>query len=92
MSDELKDNSRIILALDVDSVGKAVELMDAVRGQIGMVKIGIELINAQLAGNVAEYAEVRNIGVFWDAKLDDIPTSVGKATKGSGGMQGCADD
>lgn len=80
MNDAMPGDSRIILALDVDEVEKAVTLMDAVRGNIGMVKIGIELINAQRAGTVAEHAAERNLGVFWDAKLDDIPTSVGKAT------------
>lgn len=87
MNDE-QNRSRIILALDVDEVGKAVTLMDAVQGHIGMVKIGIELINAQLAGTVAEHAAERNLGVFWDAKLDDIPTSVGKATAVVAGRKG----
>ncbi len=83
-----QNGSRIILALDVDTVEKAVELMDAVQGQVGMVKIGIELINAQIAGEVAEEAASRNLGVFWDAKLDDIPTSVGKATTVVAGRKG----
>lgn len=88
MSDTHQSDSRIILALDVDDVQKAVALMDAVQGKVGMVKIGIELINAQLAGTVAEHAVARNLGVFWDAKLDDIPTSVGKATKVVAGRKG----
>ena len=80
--------SRIILALDVDSVEKAVQLMDATKDHIGMVKIGLELINAQLAGEVAKAAHARSVGIFWDGKWDDIPTTAGNAMKVTAQMPG----
>jgi orotidine-5'-phosphate decarboxylase len=73
--------NRIILALDVDTVEKAHELMTAVSLQVSYVKIGLELINAQLAGKVAEIANGLGFRVFWDGKLKDIPTTVAKAVK-----------
>lgn len=73
--------SRIILALDVNSVKKAEELMDAVQGQVKIVKVGLELITAQLAGQVTENAIQRGFEVFWDGKPDDVPRTIGKAVK-----------
>lgn len=73
--------SRIILALDANSVKRANELMDAVRGHVQVVKIGLELITAQLAGEVTENAIRRGFDVFWDGKPDDVPRTIGKAVK-----------
>ena len=79
--------SRIILALDVNTVKRATELMDAVRAsegrekKVGMVKIGLELITAQIAGEVAENALRRGFEFFWDGKPDDVPRTIGKAVK-----------
>jgi len=56
--------------------------MDAVKdGRVGMVKVGLELITAQIAGEVAENAQKRGLDVFWDGKPDDIPRTIGKAVK-----------
>lgn len=46
-----------------------------------MVKIGLELISAQLAGEVAENALKRGFDFFWDGKPDDVPRTIGKAVK-----------
>lgn len=71
--------SRIILALDVDTVEKAFELMAKLRHFVGMVKVGLELINEQLAGKVVKEAEKLELDVFWDGKPDDVPRTIGKA-------------
>ncbi len=74
-------DSRIILALDVNTVRAATDMMDAVKGKIAMVKIGLELITAQIAGEVAEDAIRRGFGVFWDGKPDDVPRTISKAVR-----------
>lgn len=79
MSDALKNGSRIILALDVDTVEKALHLMATLRHFVGMVKVGLELINEQLAGAIVKEAEKLGLDVFWDGKPDDVPRTIGKA-------------
>ncbi|MEK7208424.1 MAG: orotidine-5'-phosphate decarboxylase, partial [Patescibacteria group bacterium] len=43
--------------------------------------VGLELITAQLAGEVTERARGRGYAVFWDGKPDDVPRTIGKAVK-----------
>ncbi|MCX7047100.1 MAG: orotidine-5'-phosphate decarboxylase [Candidatus Sumerlaeota bacterium] len=74
-------DSRIILALDVPSLGSAEQLMDAVGGEIGYVKIGLEAINAQIASQIAKSATARGYQIFWDCKLDDTPHTIGAASR-----------
>lgn len=79
------EKSRIILALDVNSVNRANELMDVMHGQVNVVKVGLELITAQIAGEVTENAIRRGFEVFWDGKPDDVPRTIGKAVKEAAG-------
>lgn len=81
MSDKPRNSSRIILALDVNTVSRAIGLMDAVQDKVRMVKVGLELISAQIAGEVTEAAIKRGFEVFWDGKPDDVPRTTGKAVK-----------
>ncbi|MFP3901592.1 MAG: orotidine-5'-phosphate decarboxylase [Acidimicrobiia bacterium] len=71
---------RLVLALDVDDVVEAVRLVRELRPWFGTFKVGLELFSA--AGPDAVSA-VRNQGVdvFHDAKLHDIPTTVGRAAR-----------
>lgn len=80
--------SRIILALDVDTIKKAVDLMETLKGHIGMVKVGLELISAQVAAEVCEEADRRGLSVFWDGKPDDVPRTVGRAVAKAAGHLG----
>ncbi|OHA27877.1 MAG: orotidine 5'-phosphate decarboxylase [Candidatus Taylorbacteria bacterium RIFCSPHIGHO2_02_FULL_45_35] len=82
MSPPQENKSKIILALDVNTIGRACELMDEVGVErIGVVKVGLELITAQIAGEVATCAIRRGFHVFWDGKPDDVPRTIGKAVK-----------
>ncbi len=81
MSDEPRNTSRIILALDVDNTHAAREILTEVREQILWAKLGLELINAQKAHEVASMAHQLGYKVFWDGKLKDIPRTIGAATK-----------
>jgi orotidine-5'-phosphate decarboxylase len=80
-SDVTESDSRLILAVDVNTVSAAASLMQSVAGHMPAVKIGLELINAQLAGIVAKIAVELGFKVFWDVKLHDIPTTVEKAAR-----------
>ncbi|MCD8024966.1 MAG: orotidine-5'-phosphate decarboxylase [Candidatus Gastranaerophilales bacterium] len=69
---------RIILALDVDTVEEAKELVLELRDYVGFFKIGLQL---QSCGYEACEA-VKSLGgkVFYDMKFHDIPNTVARAS------------
>ena len=78
MADEVRQ--MLALALDVDDLDEARRTAAALAPWIGVAKIGLELYGA--AGPAAVTA-LRDDGfrVFLDAKLHDIPTTVGRAAR-----------
>jgi len=68
----------VCVALDTPDPAAARALLEAVRGHVGMAKIGMELFYAQ---GSAGYREVAAAGVpiFLDLKLHDIPNTVAGA-------------
>lgn len=81
MNDTLPAKSRIILAVDVDSVAKARALLDQVASTIGYVKFGLEFANANGWGVAHEIAADYGLQVMADAKTKDIPNTVFGAVK-----------
>lgn len=92
---------RIIVALDVDSVDKALDLVEKLGPHVGGFKIGLELITAMLAliisGNHDDaydnFKKIRRLfatigcnKVFWDGKFDDIPNTIAGATRAVAGL------
>ncbi len=85
---------RIIVALDVSSVKKAIALVEELKDHVGMFKIGLELMNTMLAHVISpqkgetenSIAGIQNLfnllsgNVFWDGKLHDIPNTVAGAS------------
>lgn len=71
---------RLILALDVPSVAEARAVVAATEGDIGVYKVGLELI---FAGGVDFARELAASGkrVFLDAKLHDIDNTVAGAVR-----------
>jgi orotidine-5'-phosphate decarboxylase len=71
---------RLALALDIDDLDAARRTASALAPWIGVAKVGLELYAA--AGPAAVTA-LRGDGfrVFLDAKLHDIPTTVGRASR-----------
>src|SRR5262249_50004670 len=68
----------LIVALDVDSRGKALDLVERLRGIAGMFKIGNQLFTAEgpeIARRIIGLGE----RVFLDLKFHDIPNTVAGA-------------
>lgn len=75
----MRGADRLIVALDVPSVGDARALVSAIGDAAGVWKIGLELLysgGADLARDLADQGRQ----VFIDAKLLDIPNTVERAT------------
>ncbi|HEY5013385.1 MAG TPA: orotidine-5'-phosphate decarboxylase [Acidimicrobiia bacterium] len=78
MADEVRQ--RLALALDVDDLDDARRMAASLAPWIGVAKIGLELYGA--AGPAAVTAlRADGFRVFLDAKLHDIPTTVGRAAR-----------
>jgi orotidine-5'-phosphate decarboxylase len=69
---------RLIVALDVSTERRARELVDSLRGIVGMFKIGSQLFTEAGPKIVSEIATSGN-GVFLDLKFHDIPNTVSRA-------------
>jgi orotidine-5'-phosphate decarboxylase len=69
---------KLIVALDVDSADRALELFEALRETVGMFKIGSQLFTA--AGpDIVRQIVARGGRVFLDLKYHDIPNTVAAA-------------
>ena len=69
----------IVAALDVSDLDRAEGLVQALEGEVGMFKIGLELFTAH---GPAAVLRVRDHGpVFLDLKLHDIPNTVERAAR-----------
>lgn len=66
---------RLIVALDVSTERRARELVDALRGIVGMFKVGSQLFTEAGPKMVSEIVSSGN-GVFLDLKFHDIPNTV----------------
>jgi orotidine-5'-phosphate decarboxylase len=73
-------DERLLVALDLETLGEADRLLDRLAGQIGACKIGSQLFTA--AGPAAvEHARKRGFRVFLDLKFHDIPHAVAGAVR-----------
>jgi orotidine-5'-phosphate decarboxylase len=70
----------ICLAIDTPDLDWAVALARALKGRVGMVKIGMEFFYAHGAEGYAAVAG-EGLPVFLDLKLHDIPNTVASAMK-----------
>lgn len=71
---------RIIVALDVADQAGLLRLLDALRGKVGMFKIGKELFTA-LGPRAVALVRDRGGEVFLDLKYHDIPNTVAGAVR-----------
>src|SRR5712692_5219607 len=69
---------KLILALDVDTAARALDLFDRLRDTVGMFKIGMQLFTA--AGpDIVRQIVAKGGRVFLDLKFHDIPNTVAAA-------------
>ena len=73
-------NAPVLVALDVPTAAEAVRLAKAVRPHVAGVKVGLELLMGPGSAIVAALTD-DGLDVFVDAKLHDIPTTVGRAAR-----------
>jgi orotidine-5'-phosphate decarboxylase len=71
---------KIIVALDVPTKIAALDLVDQLRGQISFFKIGLQLYTAEGPAVVHEVLK-KDVKVFLDLKLHDIPNTVARAVE-----------
>ncbi|MGI6553260.1 MAG: orotidine-5'-phosphate decarboxylase [Bacillota bacterium] len=77
----MKDlKERLIVALDVDTWEEVAGLVSALKGQVGMYKVGLQLYS-RLGPQVIQYIRDQGEKVFVDLKLHDIPNTVALATR-----------
>jgi len=74
----MKQNSRLIVALDTSSRDRALDLARSLRSQVSLFKVGLELYTA---AGPAIVRDLRALGVevFLDLKFHDIPHTVARA-------------
>ncbi len=71
---------RLAVALDVSSAAEAVSLLNSLGDQCRWVKVGMELFYAEGPG-VIDLLRKRDLEVFLDLKLHDIPNTVAQAIR-----------
>jgi len=78
MRREDKRRDRLIVALDVDTEKKALELVEALKGEVKIFKVGSELFTSA-DPEIVKKIRAKGCGVFLDLKFHDIPNTVAKA-------------
>lgn len=80
MEDTLNLNKKIIVALDVDSRDKALQLAKELAGSGCWLKVGLELYALSGLSLIDEFKKL-GFNIFLDLKLHDIPTTVEKTLR-----------
>jgi orotidine-5'-phosphate decarboxylase len=73
----LTPRARLVVALDLPSAQEALAMAGRLAGRVGMLKVGLELFCAE--GPVFVRELQKQVPVFLDLKLHDIPTTVHRA-------------
>lgn len=74
----MKAQDRIVLALDVDTEERALQLVKDLKDYVGVFKVGMQLFNS-IGPRIVENINELGGQVFVDLKLHDIPNTVSAA-------------
>ena len=72
--------SKIVLALDVETLEEAKKLVNELSPYVGVFKVGLQLYTA-FGNDIVDYIKEHNSNFFLDVKLMDIPNTVKKASE-----------
>jgi len=84
---ETQPRSRLIVALDFDSVVPALRCAEKIADVVGMFKIGSQLFTAEGPSVLSKVAAL-GTGIFLDLKFHDIPNTVAGAVLAATGLPG----
>jgi orotidine-5'-phosphate decarboxylase len=81
-----KVGDKIIVALDVATKTKALDLVEQLRGDISFFKIGLQLYTAE-GPEIVRTVRATGANVFLDLKLHDIPNTVALAVESAAQLE-----
>ncbi|KAF0091279.1 MAG: orotidine-5'-phosphate decarboxylase [Fusobacteria bacterium] len=76
----MKAKDRLIVALDVDTKEEVEYLVNELKDDIGMFKVGLQLYTS-MGSEIITYIKNRGGKVFLDLKLHDIPNTVSETVR-----------
>ncbi len=74
---------RLIIALDYPDLAPALAVARKIAPHVGLLKVGLELFTAAGPRSITELRAL-GVGIFYDAKLYDIPNTVAGAAAAAG--------
>ena len=81
----MNPRDRLIVALDVTSEEKAIDMLDKLKNDVKLFKVGFELFSA-CGPRIIEIIKEKDCDVFLDLKFHDIPNTVAKAAASVTGL------
>lgn len=75
-----KIKEKIVLALDVDTLNEAKNLISELKDYVGVFKVGLQLYT-QNGNEIIDFMHEQGLDFFLDVKLLDIPNTVAKASE-----------
>jgi orotidine-5'-phosphate decarboxylase len=77
---DIAARERLIVALDVDTLDEALQIVDTLGDDVGFYKVGLQLF---MAGGLSSVRRLVDAGkkVFLDLKIDDTPRTVQEAVR-----------
>ncbi len=76
----MNGKERLIVALDVDTIEEVEYLVNELKDEVGMFKVGLQLYTS-LGNDIIKYIKERGGKVFLDLKLHDIPNTVSETVR-----------
>ena len=78
--------NKIIIAMDLTDVEKALEITKKIKNKILTVKLGLEYINSNGKNGIKKFNDIGVNNLMLDLKLNDIPQTVYKSIKALEGI------